>query len=192
MSSWELRWEAHHCQPSWLGMSCPLWLCAFLCSAGSHNSYDSSGSSCCLPAAEGDPSMCTLELIHPPWPANVSGLSLYHFCWENLGRQLPRSKSQLLTAAFLLGEKNGNGKHSGDRKGTAAWDHHGEHPVLLPVCESQCPWEGHCWVGNSPSGKTGGGYWAEDEGWGLCCSLLWAWRCSVKATRKNTLFFSPE
>lgn len=27
-------------------------------------------------------------------------------------------------------------------------------------------------VGNSPSGKTGGGYWVEDEGWGLCTCLL--------------------
>lgn len=46
--------------------------------------------------------MCTLELIHPPWPANVSGLSLYHFSWENLGRQLPRSKTQLLPGIYYL------------------------------------------------------------------------------------------
>lgn len=107
MSSWELGWEAHHCQPSWLGMSCPLRLCAFLCSPSSQNSYDSSGSSCCLPATEGDPSMCSLGLIHPPWPANVSGLSLYPFCWENLGRQLPRSKSQLLPGIYYLGRRMG-------------------------------------------------------------------------------------
>lgn len=51
--------------------------------------------------------MCTLELIHPPWPANVSGLSLYRFCWENLGRQLPRSKSQLLPGICFLGRRMG-------------------------------------------------------------------------------------
>lgn len=51
--------------------------------------------------------MCTLELIHPPWPANVSGLSLYHFSWENLGRQLPRSKSQLLPGIYYLGRRMG-------------------------------------------------------------------------------------
>lgn len=136
--------------------------------------------------------MCTLELIHPPWPANVSGLSLYHFCWENLGRQLPRSKSQLLAAALLLGEKNGNGKCSRDGKGTAAWDHHGEHPVLLPMCEISAHGRGiagletallaRLEVGTGLRVRAGGSAHA-------CCSLLWAWRCSVKATRKNTLFF---
>lgn len=151
MSSWELGWEAHPCQPSWLGMSCLLRLCAFPCPPSSQN--DSSGSSCCLPATEGDPSMCTLELIHPPWPANVSGLSLYHFCWENLGKQLPRSSEPAAARDLLLGEKTGNGKCSRHGKGTAAQDCHREYPVVLPMCVSQCPQEGHCWAGNSPSAR---------------------------------------
>lgn len=49
--------------------------------------------------------MCTLELIHPPWPANVSGLSLHHFWWEN--RQLPRTNSQLPSGIYYLGRGMG-------------------------------------------------------------------------------------
>lgn len=44
--------------------------------------------------------MCTLELIHPPWPANVSGLSFHSFQWENLGKQLPRTYSQLSSGIY--------------------------------------------------------------------------------------------
>lgn len=47
--------------------------------------------------------MGTLELIHPPWPANVSGLSLHHFQWENVGRQLPRANSQLPSGVYYFG-----------------------------------------------------------------------------------------
>jgi len=55
--------------------------------------------------------VCSLELIHPPWPANVSGLSLYHFRWENVGRQLPRTNSQLPSGIYYreLGMENAAG-----------------------------------------------------------------------------------
>lgn len=92
--------------------------------------------------------MCTLELIHPPWPANVSGLSLYHFCWENLGKQLPRSKSQLLPGICYLGRKMGMANAVGMERAQQL-----RIVTESILCVSQCPQEGHCWVGNSPSAR---------------------------------------
>lgn len=152
-------------------MSCPLQLYAFLCSPGSRNSCDSSGSSRCLPAAGGDPSVCTLELIHPPWPANVSGLSLHHFRWENLGRQLPRTNSRLPSGIYYLGRGMGMENAVGNER--VGWlgllgewvNHYSEHPSA-PV--------GKASLGRKlpfPQGwrrllGQGCGYWDEDAGWG--------------------------
>lgn len=127
-------------------MSCPLQLCAFLCSPGSQNSCDSSRSSRCLPATGGDPSVCTLELIHRPWPANVSGLSLHHFWWENLGRQLPKTNSQLPSGIYYLGRRMGMentvGMERVRRLGLLGeWaNHYSEHPSV-PMRKASLGWK---------------------------------------------------
>lgn len=170
MSGHESDQEAHRCQPSRLGMSCLLWLCAFLRSPGSQNSCNSSGSSRCLPATGGDPSVCTSELIHPPWPAKVFGLSLHHFRWENLGRQLPRTNSQLPSGIYYLGRGIGM-ENTG--KGTAARAAGGMGELSR---RASCSAADAC--GSVPMGKASlgwkrpflqgwRGYQVEDAGWGL-------------------------
>lgn len=88
---------------------------------GGQNPCDSRGSRCWLPLSGVHPSPHTLELIHPPWPANVSGLSLPQILWENLSEQLPRNNGcQLPPGDLLFVERNGNGKCS--RAGECLWE----------------------------------------------------------------------
>lgn len=90
---------------------------------GGQNPCDSRGSRCWLPLSGVHPSPHTLELIHPPWPANVSGLSLPQILWENLSEQLLRNNGcQLPPGDLLFVERNGNGKCSRAGRSTACRD----------------------------------------------------------------------
>lgn len=133
-------------------MSCLLRLCAFLRSPGSQNPCDSSRSAC-LPATGGDPFMCTLELIHPPWPANVSGLSLHHFQWENVDRQLPRANSQLPSGVYYFGGGMEMENVVGTGKVRRPWMPGGMGESSRECCRwgGWCLWERHCSAGKGPS-----------------------------------------